>query len=179
MCRALNISTANNLVVVLAVCHGFAAITQVDIRTAAPYCVLLGPVNEVMNLDLVQATSMFYRSLLDTGDLAKAAKLLPTFEMFTCERLFVRAFALYLRDNAVGSARRRAVERLVSKGRALFPSRPLTDIRQTAKAGLRPNDSTYRKFHRRFLLSDAPGNADRFSVTLDEILELVRSKSQR
>ena len=174
LCRTVNEATRNNLVVVLAACRGYEAITAVDIARTAPFCFLLGPRSEVQNTDLVATTSGFYRALLAQGDLAQAlGHLPPSFALFHCERLFVDAFAKYLRAQVIGRGGRANLERLVTKARALYPEAEVGPLRKMLKRRLH-DDAHFEKFRRRFLMSDAPGNEGRFNVTPREVLSLAR-----
>jgi hypothetical protein len=169
--RELNRATKNNLLVVMAVCHGYSAILATDIKKLTPFCILIGPEGEITNQELLRGCGPFYRGLLEDGSLTDAVMHLPaSYGLHSCERLFANLFAKHVRENCRGSGRQERVESLVTQARAVNTTMSLRNLRRAAKKRARPDPATFEKFGQRFLMSAHPENRGRFSVTFQDVL---------
>ncbi len=170
-CREINEASLNNLVVVLASCHGFHAVLNVTIKDLTPFCTLIGPTG-IIHAGLIQETfSKFYRKLFDTNDFSAAlSDLPPEFQVFHAERILVNAYFGYLRDRCRGKGRRERVERMLSEIVDRGVPLKLNVARKELKALTRPDAAAFDQFKRAFLMSDHPTNADRFPSTHDDLL---------
>ena len=170
-CREVNAASLNNLVVVLASCHGFHAVLNVTIKALTPFCTLIGP-TDIVSAGLIQDTfSSFYRKLFDTNDFSAAlADLPPEFQVFHAERILVNAYLGYLRDQCRGKGRRERVDRLLSEIVDRGVPLDLSVARKELKALTRPDAAAFEQFKRAFLMSDHSDNADRFPSSHDDLL---------
>lgn len=175
-CREINLASLNNLVVVLASCHGFHAVLNVTIRELAPFCTLLGP-TDVVSAGLVQDTfSTFYRQLFDTNDFSVAlAGLPPDFQVFHAERILVNAYLGYLRTQCRGDGRRERIDRLLSEVVVRGIPLNLSVARKELKKVTRPDAAIYEEFKRRFLMSDHTQNVGRFPSSHEDLLASLGS----
>jgi hypothetical protein len=177
LCRTLNEVTKNNLVVVLATCSGFEATTGVDVLRTTPFCVMLGPSREVMNAELLGATSRFYAELFGAGSIATAISHLPNdYRVFNCEAMLIRAFVLYLENHARGRIGDKRMERLVTRARSMYPLEPVAVLRRWIKSQLKDNQRHFVRYHEKFLLSSEPENANRFSVTWPDVEAVLKKR---
>jgi len=79
-------------------------------------------------------------------------------------------------DHARGPAKRKRLERLLTEAREYSRKEPLSELRRDLKRKLQPDEATFRRYHERFLMSDAPENRGRFTVTLDDVIAALGSK---
>ncbi len=169
--REVNNATLNNLVVVLACCHGFHAVLDVSIRDLTPFCSLVGP-SAVITAGTIQSTlSSFYRSLIATNDYTDALRTLtPHFDVFHAERVLVNAYLGYIKSQCKGRGRRERVDRLLTELRGRQPHVDLTVARGQLKALTRPDPQAYEGYKERFLMSAHLANAGRFPSSHDALI---------
>lgn len=178
LARELNTATKNNLLVVMAVCHGFYAALSVKLTQVTPFCHLIAPQERVSNQDIVSAFSPFYRELFSTNDVEAASKLLPrAYRRYTCEELLVNACGRYFREACMGENRRLRVEDLVTRFKRMRQDIPLRQVRRFFKDFTRPTADVFERYRRSFLMADDPENAGRFTVTYDGVMRAVRGES--
>ncbi len=98
--------------VVSALCYGLLAISEVNMREPAPFLVLIGPERAVTVGEIDKGFVDFYAELFKEGDMDQAlAKLSGKFALFLADRLFVRAFIKYLKEECKGQGRQDRIER--------------------------------------------------------------------
>lgn len=171
MARALNVVTANNLVVVLAVCRGFKAVLAATVVEPVPFCLLVGPDRPVTNQQILSSFGPFYRTLISLNEMGEALRHLPAgYAHFNCEELFAGAMASYFRRHSAGRGRRERVERLVSEARSRLPATELRSIRRLAKEKTRATKEVFDRFKRTYLMTDIPANTGRFKVAYDDVV---------
>ena len=66
ICRAINVHCSNNLLVVLAVCHGYHSVLQATIKKLTPFCCLIGPTETVDNMQIEKDFPKFYKTLFNS-----------------------------------------------------------------------------------------------------------------
>lgn len=177
LAREVNVATGNNLLVVMAVCHGFHAVLEVRLNDVTPCCVLLGTQDVVTNQQVLAAFGTFYRRLFETNDVEAAYGALPPgFRHFTCEEVLVKSFARYFQEACKGAGRRRRVESLVTQAMQLAQHIPLRNVRQFVKTYTRPARESFLQYRKQFLMAEHPGNVGRFTVTFDDVMEELKSR---
>jgi hypothetical protein len=177
LCRSLNEATKNNLVVFLATCTGFEATRGVDVLRTTPFCFMLGPDRDVMNAELVGATSRFYLELFGTGSMTTALAHLPKeFHVFNCEAMFIRSFVAYLENYARGRIGDERMERLLTKARAIYRVAPLAVLRRWIKSRLKDNQRHFSRYHEGFLMSADPENSGRFSASWSDVEAVLMAR---
>lgn len=184
--RAINIASANRLVVVLAACHGFRALSvlalQDALKKASPFFALIGPDRKVWPDEIESAMRKFYGIVLPTGDLTAATNAInPPFEFYLCSRLLLRATLDYLWKNCRGRSKKERVEKLTTAliEQSGSPRMSVSDARRAVKARINPEAFDFDKYARRFLMSDHPRNMGRFTVTRDDLLREFREAQAR
>lgn len=167
-CRQINRPMLNNLLVVLAVCKGFKSILDVQINTITPFWGLIGSEFDVNNT--LSQFSAFYTELFKTGDIQIAKQKLDSqFDLYLCEQVFTNSFLKYYVTSCRGQGLKTRLERLVTEFRAKNPTSDYTKARQMLRDLLKSADISFEKFKNRFLLSDLPGNEDRFKISFNDI----------
>lgn len=184
--RAINIVCANRLVVVLAACHGFRALSVLAerevLKKVSPFFALIGPDRKVWPDEIESAMRKFYPIVLSSGDLTAATDAInPPFEFYLCSRLLLRATLDYLWKNCRGRSKQQRIERLTTALMEKNASRGISvaDARRAVKARIRPKTFPFDKYARRFLMSDHPCNTGRFTVTREDLLREFRNAQAR
>lgn len=171
-CRQINRPMLNNLLVVLAVCQGFKSILDVQMNTITPYWGLIG--SEVKVNNTLSQFSAFYTELFKTGDIQIAMKKLDqSFDLYLCEKIFTNAFLKYYVNSCRGQGLKDRLERLVTEFRSKNPTGDYTKARKMLRELLKKADISFEKFKSRFLLSDLPGNEDRFLISFEDIEDVA------
>jgi hypothetical protein len=172
--RELNAATLNNLVVVMAVCHGYESILAVKIAELTPFCVLIGPTEAVTNRQIKAAFGAFYRELLDRSDVLKAGEILPdSYLVYDCERIFATGFTKYVRDKCLGAGKQERLDALLAAAAAARPDLDVHRVRKYLEESIGPSERDFQRFRARFLMSDHPDNANRFQLGFEDVLETL------
>lgn len=174
--RAIIETTDNNLVMVMATCHGYEAIKGiVTFREVTPFTFLLGPDQEVKSGDIEQAFGEYYRTLFERADFESATEFLPAnYDRFNCEKAFALAFAHHILTDGTNSRRQARTEAIVSKARQLAgPNLDLKAYRRHAKEAIKPSPKWFNDFRRQFLLTDRPANRGRFTLAFADVEKIV------
>ena len=173
-CRAINEHCSNNLLVVLAVCHGFHSVFQVTITKLTPFFSLIGPTKAVCVGQIERDFPKFYRVLLNSCDLTSAFCILgDPYQFYLCESIFVNGLIEYINKYCRGKGRQERVEELLTKVKQ-SPSGPLIltgDARRLIKGLIKPEAGDLENYRIKFLMADDPKNKGRFTATLDNIIE--------
>jgi hypothetical protein len=181
MCREVNVECHNNLIVTMGLCYGLHAIKPTKMTEAVPFLALIGPEDKVPTKD-VDCFASFYMALLRGGDINSALEHMFTmagtrnFTTFFAEKLLLEGFAAYIREDCRGKGRLERVERLLTEYNATRRSGrklSLRDARRIIKERTRPDAAAFERFRRRFLMSNHPLNAGRFTSTFDDAMALV------
>lgn len=169
--REVNRQCLNNLVVVMACCHGFHSILDVSIKDLTPFCTLIGP-SEVVTAGLIQQEfPKFYRTLFATNDFnAALGGLDPAFQVYHAEKLLVNSYLGYLRAACRGRGKQKRIDRLLSELKSRRPNVDISKSRRQLKALVRPETGDYEGFKRKFLMSDHADNVGRFPSTLADLV---------
>lgn len=166
-CRRINEATQNNLMVVFAACYGYSAVCGLDLSKVSPYCSLVGPTTTVTTREIAASFDDFYTELFASGDFEKASSSLPKgYEIYSCERMFVKAWQRYLTMFCSAKARAARGESVLTRGRVHSPMLPLKQARKRIRAQLQPTEAQCAKLHSQFLMSELPCNLGRFSDSL-------------
>jgi hypothetical protein len=166
------------MLVTTGLCFGLLAITEVDIRQEAPFLVVVGP-EESVSITEVRGYVEFYQELLRHGDLNKAVEPLgEKFGVFLADRLFLRAFTKYIKEDCEGKGRAERIERLLSEFMETEAAHRLSDseARKIIEDYTLPNRESFERFKRRFLMSDHPLNIGRFDQGVSFIAALEASE---
>ncbi|GAA5521504.1 hypothetical protein LQ318_07115 [Aliifodinibius salicampi] len=175
VCRNINNSTKNNLIIVLAVCKGYKSIVNITPKTLTPYYALIGPEKIVYEKDIERLFPKFYLKLFKTNILTDAIKLLkPEYHLYHCEMVFANAYSKYIREKCRGEGKEERLEELIDKFKKMNPHvENYSEVRELLVDLIKPRKESYNKFRHRFLLSNLRVNKDRFSVDLDDILDII------
>lgn len=180
-CRRINVECHNNLVVTTGLCFGLLSIKPVTIRETTPFLAVMGPEEEVFEHE-VDCMASFYSELLRSGDVDAAMKRFSDmsgstrFGVFLSERVFLLAFAKYLRASYAGKGRQNRIERLLTQYRAtrgFTNAVTLGSARRIIKSAVRTTPATFENMKARFLLSDHPLNTGRFTSTFADALRIA------
>jgi hypothetical protein len=174
--RRINVASGNNLLVTTGFCHGIKAITKVDIALPTPFFAIVGPSDKPTAADVHSSFSAFYSELLHRGDISLGlTRMNAMFELYLCERVFLRTFAMHIRKHTRGKARQVWVEGLLTQFLQGYGARLLhiSTARKVIKTLVRPNDRYFDFLKERFLLTNVHGNEVRFPCTLKEAVELA------
>lgn len=172
LCRNINRESHNNLFVTTGLCFGLNAITAISLFEEAPFFALLGPEEKVSAAEC-DCISIFYNELLRSGDVNRAHdKLSSKFGLFLAERLFMNAYASYVRSDTRGSGRQRRIDALLSQAVAAYGTArwSLTEMRRKIKERIKPNRESFEEMKNRFLMSSHPDNESRFQGTFETAL---------
>lgn len=174
-CREINESTKNNLVIVLAVCQGYQSIVNIRIDSLTPYYALIGPEKIVYEKDIERLFPDFYLELFKNNNLTDSIlKLKPEYQLYHCEMVFANSYGRYIREKCQGEGKEQRLDELVEKYREMKPqAKNYSEIRKKLDELIQPRKESYDKFRRRFLLSNLEVNKGRFSVDLDDIIDLL------
>ena len=173
-CRRINNECHNNLLVVSGLCFGLHTITAINMREPAPFLALIGPEETVTAGEIETGFKGFYTTLLADGDLDQAMrKLSPKFKLFLADRLFMNAFARYVRQSCKGDGRAERIERLLVEWMEKTAGQKLDEAtaRRILEEYTRPDKAAFERFKTRFLQSNHPDNHGRFdSLTFDVVM---------
>lgn len=169
--RKINIKTRNNLCVVAASCYGLHMISSISIHNAVPFYCLIAPEYEVSIGFIDVKMSLFYRRLLQTGNLENAFREIEgTFKQFHSEKMLTVVLAKYIKYQCKGSGFAERKELLITG--ALTRGIPRTQeslrrLRKLVKESIRPSEVLVQKYASRFLVGKE------CQITLDQIMRVV------
>lgn len=181
LCKEINILCGNKLMVVMATCHGFHAITSATISDVAPYCFLIGSQERLIAGDIETQFAAFYRDLLehqsDSINAMMHKHLSGSYKLFCAEQILVDAFCKYMgRECSVKRRQERTETILTNLLMELSPEVvDITQMRRMIKESLKPTEDVFLMYQHRFLLSGLPENKGRFTVSYEQIKEAVDS----
>jgi len=181
--RAINIATANNMLVVLTSCDGVNALREtIPLSAPAPFWGFVAARGHPTGGELHERFSPFYRILLTTSNFPAAERTLGQgYESFSVEQLLVYSVLAYFMEHAIGSGRAKYSEdlttKLLSKYRAQGSEPMLRDVRRFVKAAIAPEKFDLEKYKRLFLMADDPRNSGRYTWSLDDIIKEARGKA--
>ncbi len=108
--RDINHCAQGNLGVVMSTCHGFYALTPLDINNATPFFFLMGSQERLYVSQIKINMLAFYKELFFRGDLnAAMEKVEKTFKQYNSERFFFTLLGKIFRSNFVGADRDRRI----------------------------------------------------------------------
>lgn len=178
-CRDIVEASDNNLIVVMAACHGFNAAVEIRIRDLTPFTYLIAPSTTVSAGQVDAAFTEFYRTLLATGDFDETWEHLPPqYNVLDCEALLLVSYARYVLENCKGKGKRQRLERLLTTFKNSAPGVDLSSNRQQLRQLIRPSKASFERFRGSFLLADRPSNHGRFAATFEHALKLVEQGRQ-
>lgn len=169
--RKINIKTRNNLCVVAASCYGLHMISPISIHNAVPFYCLIAPECEVSLGFIDEKMCLFYKQLLQTGNLDNAFwEIEGTFKQFHSEKMLTIVIAKYIKRQCKGTGFAERKEQLITG--ALARGIPRTKeslrwLRNLVKKGIRPSEALVQKYASRFLVGKE------YPVTFDQIMQLV------
>ena len=172
ICRAINEHCSNNLLVVLAVCHGYHLVLQVNITKLTPFCSLIGPTDTVLDTQIAEDFPIFYKTLLNSNDLDLAFSTLgEPYRLYSCEELFAKSLVAYINEHCRGRGRQARVEELLTKVNQ-FPSElSIGDKRKLIEELIEPDIDKLEVYRNKFLMADDPKNKEKFTATVDELIK--------
>jgi hypothetical protein len=176
-CRKINKACGNNLIIVMAVCYGYHAISDIKIRQGvSPYYALIGPSNIIYNNNLNIKFLKFYEKLFTSNDVLSAYKLIENeYCIYHCEDLFIKVMLSYFRDSCIGEGKKIRIDRLLE--RYIRESNNIKinvkQIRKELEEKIKPTEQIFERYKKTFLLSDIKSNADRFKIDYNQILSLL------
>ena len=167
--RTINISCANNLIVLFSACYGSAFLSKTPIISApAPFYFGAGPTGSISGAALKSAYIDFFNLLIKDNDLNSAFKALIThkFKSFHSERFITKLFLLYYKNYCRGRAYQNRVEHLISQYRMSAPDLnqlSLASLRKFAKINIRDVDSAWARYRDSYLLGSDSRNSNRYN----------------
>lgn len=182
----INVASKLNVVIVVAACNGIHLIkvsTQLD---RAPYWAVIGPVEDVYDLDVKRDFTSFYRKFFESMNGDDAIYALNRgvqgperpYHFHTSVGLFKRAYIAYHKNHCRGKGRRVRVEDLVTvaMGDPACQKLGVKEVRLHIKDGLAQEEQHFQKKKKEFFLIDqCPENATRFPITYDDIISSLPS----
>ena len=176
ICRVINEHCLNNLLVVLAVCHGFYAVSHATITKLTPFFSLIGPIEIVYVSQILDIFPKFYQELLNSNNLGSAFSILGNpYQLYLCEKVFADGLIKYINKHCRGKGRQKRVEELLTKFKQ-SPSGlliPTGDARKQIKDLIKPDIDNLEIYRNKFLMADASKDSERFTATLDDLIELA------
>lgn len=100
MLRKINVACGGNLGVVMAACHGMAAIEPISLHEATPFLWLVGRDKKISQGDLRDGLPRFYHRLWTSGALDQACGELKEFRWYNAERFLLEQLTLLYRATA-------------------------------------------------------------------------------
>ena len=162
----INVGCGLHLLLVLGVCSGARILELVDATERAPIWGCVGPSKIVLAGEIQDGFAPFYATLFATSDLARALeegrKRGLAVDAFPVERLFIKAYQIYLRDYFEP---RTLWKRANAIGRAV--NAPMNWIRRTLR---RTREPFFERDRQHFFMTDLfPANSDRFQVSFADV----------
>lgn len=177
LCRRLVLATSNNLLVTMAVCHGYWAVLDsapVDDKETTPFTWLVGPADTVTSGEIEESFTLFFMKLIETRETAEAVKLLPSqFRRFDCEELLAAVFKRYVLKYCRGRAWQERLEKALAKLRESTPDLDVEHAQAYLAKNLAPSREQFEGFRASYLLADRPENVGRFTITFEEVMKRV------
>jgi hypothetical protein len=177
--RPINDITDNRLTIFLGACHGLYSLLSISISEVAPFLSLAGCQKRTFFHQSKDDYTDFYLAILKNQPFRDAVASLPgKYEFFHSEELFFNSFLGYVRDHCIGDGRRDRIDRLVSNYLAYRGNYLPFEKRRGKgffKRFVRPSLEAFRRFKRRFLLSDRPSNRGRFRSTFKGVFDEIRN----
>ena len=183
--RSINHAAANNVLLVLACCHGRDSLTGFfDILKPSPFCTAIACDAEV-TAGQIEKFNAFYAHLFNSfAPHEAAAKTLPNFRFYSAEAFFVEFWVRLLVEVSRGRVRQAMLEEQVSRQRLLTRNElSLGDLRGLIRPQLSVDSDHYRRsfyaMRSIFLVADHPENTGRFSIDFDAVLVKALDRKNR
>lgn len=176
ICRSINNHCLNNLLVILAVCHGFDLVYRTAIAKLTPFFGLIGPTDDILVGQIHRGFPEFYRELFRSGKLDSAFSLLgDPYELYLCEYVFGANTINYIKTQCRGAGRKKRVDDLLTEVRRSPTGRLFATsyARRKIKELIKPDAGKLEAYRIKFLMADHPRNKGRFTMSIDEIIELA------
>jgi hypothetical protein len=162
--RSINVATANNLVVVFALCYGLELYKLIELAKPVPAYLFAAPPEVVTVGFLLAEVPAFYRSVQAAGAFMEPFNdtLGKQMKLFNCQGLFVQALARYVRYYGRGEV---LEERIRQAVRAKFEKdgvdQPAPEqvafLTAQARRGLEPSARLIELYAPKFLIGRPPG----------------------
>ncbi|WP_020161423.1 hypothetical protein [Methylobacter marinus] len=184
----IRISIASNLnvVIVVAACNGIHLINVCTQLDRAPFWAVIGPEDEVMDLEVKRDFAAFYRKFFESLNGNDAILALNRgvqgqdrpYHFLSSIGLFKLAYIAYHRTSCQGKGKQARIEDLVTQAMKDPKCKALgvSEVRRRIKEGLAQEDRHFQNQKKRFFLMDLyPDNAIRFPITYDDIISPLPS----
>jgi len=180
--RAINETSAMNLLVTLAACHGLGMVRVLSPLEPAPVWGLFGPNEQVHEPEVARGYRAFYETLLGTLDFYAAQQALQASDMWapetwvtrSAEFFFAMVYGHYLETSRRPGERAKRERSLVAKLRRRARKNHGQRVSRQALRSLVADEEThFRGLRQTFLMLDLfPHNAPRFTLDRDGCLQL-------
>lgn len=173
----LNIATKNNLLIVLAACHGANFAKKLVPSDRAPCWGLAGPTKAVSSDSILRSFSSFYQEILKSGSGGKAVKKLNEncqegdieYYFITAETFFTLTYQNYITylccDNEY-TKRAKSMRKKLKKEKIL----PLPSVGSLKRLFKNSQEHFFEKYRTKFFMYDLyPENTERFTVNYEDI----------
>ena len=176
----LNVQCRLNLLVVLAACKGAYVLNTIDLTDCAPVWGLIGPKDDVWNVELFEDLSAFYSEIIasQNGRLSlerlNGQPLGPNSRyLFTpVEMSFRRIYKLYLETQTTKRALRRrenSIVKMITRKKRIGPGQERL-IRSSLKQELRNHEKRFAEHKMKFFFIDLiPENESRFLISFADL----------
>jgi hypothetical protein len=158
--RKINVLTGNNTGVFVAACFGYYGIRGLNFKEPAPFYFLIGSQKEETAGTFDDKMSIFYQALFETNAIDKAMeKVSDSLEIFYSEKAFVILMARYFKEKCMGKGKRGRLESLLTEiGKNDINRTPerMRLQRKELKKLIKPGESIYNQFCKRFLMGKSP-----------------------
>lgn len=180
LCRKINILTNNNLIIVLASCNGYHAITNVDIKLPTPYYLLIGSPRPISAGYINERFPKFYNSLFKSNNIYEAIEFIKDmFIQYHCEKLLLECYAKYYLDSCIGKNRNKRVNKIIKKFN-IKNREKVKKLKKKLKHQISKLSNQKFEFNKTtFLMSNNADNISRFTSSIKELFEEIEKiKSQ-
>lgn len=184
----IQISIASNLnfVIIVAACNGIHLINVCTQLDRAPFWAVIGPEEEVMELEVKRDFAAFYRKFFECLNADDAILALNRgihgrdrpYHFLSSIGLFRRAYIAYHTSSCQGKGKKARLENLVTQAMRDPKCNALgvNKIRRLIKGKLSQEERHFQKMKKRFFLMDLyPKNLTRFPITYDDIISTLPS----
>ena len=111
----LNAAARNNIIVVLASCHGYALFKSVSINSPCPFHFMIAPNEEVSVGVIYDSIFPFYKHVIESGDLSTATMHLDQkFKLFISGEWFYSTIAAFLAHGYSSKVKSEMIEQMVT-----------------------------------------------------------------
>jgi hypothetical protein len=179
--QALNVATRCNLAVFVAACKGFAGINALTEGPRAPAAVLIGPVNDVNDTNLLEGVKEFYRRWMDSDPVLhevadRASQQAGGDILFEPEPFAALAYESFVEHLIISMRPSEQQERLARMRYRLANEAGLSDHEINERLHLQPkfDDVLWQGlWDEMFMIDLFPENRARFGLDVREIVRLI------